>query len=146
MLKTGLPVTTWPVGRWRSLRLCRLLGVLACIAVLVTATAAFAAMHRVNGFYHGLKSNPEGCDRFFPSCRPEADNINDDDADFGWVRAGMYHLRDDGGWNNQCFAQNRWATWCTGEWGSQHCRKYAWTDGTDSGGNLAWHGHNSAAC
>jgi hypothetical protein len=59
----------------------------------------------------------------------------------------MYHLRSDGGWNQQDYRYVSAGTrlYAYGKSGYEPCRKYAWTAGRD-GTTLGWHGHNPAAC
>lgn len=116
--------------------------VIALVSIALGAGAAIAALHTINGVYHGLSSSQNcglGCGRPVASAESLGNGM----------KAGMYHKRDDGGWSQQCFVGpvNVRAA-CAGDWGSTPCRKYAWTDAVRDSDRfvvMGWHGMNSEA-
>jgi hypothetical protein len=126
------------------------LSIAALLAIgltLVAAGIALAAFHTVNQWYHGIGNH---FNAWTGTEHPRAITSQGwADGTLGWAQAGVYHLRDDGGWSTQCFAQKGGDTWCDGQWGSAPCRKYAWSSGSGAGNPnrvLSWHGHNKASC
>lgn len=116
-------------------------GAVVALLLLCFAGVAFGAFHTIGTVYHGLGSSNGGG---LGSGNPLARALNIDCCQGVQVIAGVYHLRDDGGWNTQCvtpFQLN--IAECQGTWGSAPCRKYAWTQAINQ---YAWHPHGSTAC
>ena len=135
------------------------------VALLLTVCAGFlagaalvpqqgaAALHNVQGFEHGIISPPGyNCISNGSWCRARNYDV-DNNPSLTWMNAGMYHYKGASGWNEQCHVSSS-ETWlwieCDGPSGTAPCQKYAWTDGWDQAGGslqqIAWHGHNPAAC
>lgn len=116
-------------------------GAVALLLVLCLAGVAAAAFHTLGNVYHGLGSSTGGG---LGSGQPRSLAQNLDGSVGRWVNAGVYHLRDDGGWNQQCLTG--WqanGAFCDGDWGSAPCRKHAWTEALSV---YAWHPHGSPSC
>lgn len=122
-------------------RIRRLLALAVAVAgCLSLAGVASAAFHTTAGVNHGIGSTTGGG---LGAGSPYASAST---APFGpSLRAGMYHLRDDGGWNLQCVMEGYNSVSCAGDWGSTPCRKYAWTS-AGNGFTMAWHGMNGSGC
>lgn len=102
-------------------------GAIALGLALLLAGVALAAFHTTGGVYHGIGSSEAGG---VGSGQPYAYSgyAPPNDNSFTYL-AQMYHLQDNGGLHQQCSVQSKsWAR-CWGNWGTQPCRKRAYTYG-----------------
>lgn len=123
----------------------RTLVVLVVVTSVVFAVTAFAAMHIVNDFKHGITG--PSCGPLLKNCSLYAENYDwDGTGPNAHLVAARYHYTSSGTWNLQCSLENfnSWMASCWANSGDYPCQKYAFTSGDDPGSALAWHGHNSA--
>jgi hypothetical protein len=121
---------------------------LALVAAALAAPAVFAALHTTNDFSHGIVSTPGyNCNVQNQWCRSWMHDV-DGTENNAFLHSGMYHHRDDGGWNTQSenSCVNCTKMWADGQSGTAPCQKYAWNSGSDPTSNLAWHGLNTESC
>jgi hypothetical protein len=134
-------------GGWRRhTRTAVPIGAIAATVVLLVAGIAAAAFHYTGSVYHGIGSSEAGG---VGSGWPYAYSGTAEGANPYWTyTARMYHVRDDGGLNQQCATQS--STWarCFGEWGSEPCKKRAYTSGVHSqiGVVSPYHWMRGASC
>jgi hypothetical protein len=121
---------------------------LASVAGALAAPAVFAALHNAQDFSHGIVSTPGyNCNTVNQYCRSWIHDVDGTSSNAD-LHSGMYHRRADGGWNQQQLNScvNCTSMQADGPSGTEPCRKYAWTQGTDPSSVSSWHGLNTEAC
>lgn len=134
---TMLPVRTRPAIP---------MGAVVILCLLAFAGVATAAFHTSGGIHHGIGSTTGGG---VGSGQPYARSGEDFDLDTWYYFAGMYHLREDGGLNQQCYVGGApYYAKCDGNWGVEPCKKRAYTRGWVSGyGDVSpWHWMRGSSC